>query len=101
MRNCCRFIFIGPLNGLSASSGNRNWSTASSLCFVQLKTFILARGYRLPTGGGEMEILSNKDWRVAFTAVDLIVGRRFPQVLLLELLMVLISCCCELKRIVE
>ena len=42
---------------------------------MPLKTFILTRGYRLPTGGGEMEILSNKDWRVAFATVDLVVGR--------------------------
>ena len=56
---------------------------------MPLKTFILARGNRLLTGGGEMEILSNKDWCVAFAALDLAVGRLFLQVFLLDLLMVL------------
>ena len=52
-------ILSGPLNGLDASCGNRCLSTATSSSFVPLKAFILARGYRLSAGGGEMGTVSN------------------------------------------
>ena len=69
---------------MDASFGNRCRITATSSSFVPLKAFVLACGYYLSAGGGEIGTVSNVAW-----FITLVLGSDVQGVFFFGLLMVL------------